>query len=108
MSETKIKVGDKVYDIPDVDLAYWRKLIKRFGSPEETKNIFEEEGVDDAIEFFYNLLHPYNPEITKKALEKMPVHQCGALFIQKIISEILTPPLDSGEDSAKSENQENQ
>lgn len=110
MSELKIKVGKKKYDIPDLEVDHWRKFVKTVNSNEgmPVPDIFEDEGIDDSIEFYYSLLHPYYPEVTKKALEKMPVHQLTAPFVQRVIYAIITPPLDStSEDETPEPNNEN-
>ena len=95
MSEIKIKVGDKEYDIPDLDVDHWVSIIERDEKRNEERSLFKAEGVKEQIEFFYDLLHPYHNEITRKVLGKMPMYQLSPLFVAKIMAELLQIPLDS-------------
>lgn len=99
MSDLKIKVGGKDYDIPDLDFDHWQKIIdkveKRNEGEIETAGMLSPQGIKDAVEFFFDLLNPYHPEVTKRVLGKMPVYQGGMEFTAKIIAELMHVPLDS-------------
>lgn len=99
MSDLKIRVGDKAYDIPDLDFEHWKKIIaaveKRNDEEKKAQGMLSPQGMEDSIDFFFDLLHPYHPEVTKKALAKMPVYQGGLEFTAKLISEIMRVPFDS-------------
>ena len=94
MSELKIKVGKKEYDLPDLDVDHWKTLIDKEEKLKDDLTVFTSDGIKEGIEFFYNLLNPYYPELTRKVLGKMPLYQMGGLFKMKITQELLTPPLD--------------
>ena len=101
----KIKCDGKEYDIPDLDADHLLKIAKR----EEKKggeavDLPLSKRLEGGIDFFYDLLNPYYPELTKKVLGKMPSYQLSDIFQLKIIVKLLTPPLDSeSETSVKKE-----
>jgi len=100
----KIKVGEKEYDIPDLDVDHWRAIIEADTKREgEESTLFTVEGVERQIAFYYDLLHPYYNDITKKTLGKMPVYQLSSLFITKILAELMTVPLDSEPEKEKTQ-----
>jgi len=92
-----IKVDGKDYEIPELTAAQYRKVLeadeKRSSNEEAT--LLSTEGVDAALQFYFDLLNPHYPELTKKKLEKMPAHQLNAIYRAQIAMEILTPPLGS-------------
>jgi len=94
VSELKIKVGDKEYDIPVLNMGQMKAFNKRIAELTDD-NMLSVEGVDNAIDIFYALLNDTYPELTKKVLEKMPAYQGGAAFAVKLWSEFFNPPLDS-------------
>lgn len=98
----KIKVGDKEYDLPDLDYDHWLSVLENEEKRSEDRRMITSDGVKSSIDWFYDLLNPYYPELTKKVLRKMPVHQGGSLFTAKIIAELMHIPLDS---EAMKENQ---
>ena len=104
MSELKIKVGDKEYDLPDVTADHLIKIIE-----DEEKRSESEESLSlskilkNRIDFYYDLLNPYYPELTKKVLGKMPSYQLSGLLQVQITNEYLKPPLDSKPEKAKKE-----
>ena len=93
----KIKCDGKEYDLPDLNAGQYRKVLeadeKRESGEEHT--LLSTEGVDLSIQFYYDLLNPHYPELTKKVLAKMPAYQLHPLFRARLAIEILTPPLDS-------------
>lgn len=95
MSDLKIRVGDKSYDIPDLDFDHWKKVVERVEKRNEENGMLTSEGISDQVEFYFDLLNPYHSEVTKKTLGKMPVFQGGALFMAQLISELMAVPLDS-------------
>lgn len=102
-----IKVGDKDYPLPDLDFDHWRKVMdqveKRNAREVDNKGMLSVQGIDDAKDFFFDLLNPYHPEVTKKVLGKMPPFQGGTEFFGLLLIELMTVPLDSagpkGEDA---------
>jgi len=95
MSELKIKVGGKAYDIPDLDFDHWKKIIAKVEKRNEEQGMLSSQGIEDVIDFFFDILSPYYPEVTKKALGKMPPYQGGMEFTTKLIAEIMHVPFDS-------------
>jgi len=94
-----IKVGDKDYPLPDLDFDHWRKVIeqveKRNAREEQNIGMISVQGIDDARDFFYDLLNPYHPEVTKKTLGKMPPFQGGTEFFGLLLTELMAVPLGS-------------
>jgi len=92
----KIKCDGKEYALPDLNAGQYRKVLeadeKRESGEEHT--LLSTEGVDLSIQFYYDLLNPHYPELTKKVLAKMPAYQLHPLFRARLAIEILTPPLD--------------
>ena len=105
MADLKIKVGDKEYDIPKSDAGQLRKVLEaeEKSTSGEDPTILSVEGVDASIGFYYDILNPSYPELTKKVLQKMPAYQLTALYRTKVAVEILTPPLDFVSEEAKEE-----
>lgn len=95
MSEVKIKVADKEYDIPDLDVDHWVSIIEKDEKRETERSLFKAEGVKEQVDFFYDLLHPYHNEITRKVLGRMPMFQLSPLFVTRIMAELLQIPLDT-------------
>lgn len=97
MSDLKIRVGDKSYDIPDVDAEHFIKILEQEEKRAERApdEALLSKRLAESIPFYFDLLNPYHPEVTKKVLGKMPPHQLSTTFQLQIVAEILTPPLDS-------------
>jgi len=93
-----IKVGDKDYPLPNLDFDHWKKVIEqveRRNAREVNNNgMISVQGIDDARDFFFDLLNPYHSEITKKVLGKMPPYQGGTEFFGLMLIELMRVPLD--------------
>jgi len=73
------------------------------GKSENEESLPLSKILKNRIDFYYDLMNPYYPEITKKVLGKMPSYQLSGLLQVKITNELLTPPLDSKPEKAKKE-----
>ena len=102
MSELKIKVGDKEYDLPDVSADHLQKILEQ-EEKRDAEDLTLSKRLSNAIDFYYDLMNPYHPELTKKVLGKMPSHQLSAISQIKIVNALLTPPLDSKPEKVKKE-----
>jgi hypothetical protein len=103
MSDFKIKVGDKEYPLPDLDFDHWMKVVKALEkrNEKEADNLYTSGGIEGVIQFYYDLLNPYYPEVTKKVLGKMPPYQGGIEFMGLLALEFQKIPLDSKPDEEK-------
>ena len=100
----KIKCDGKEYDIPDLTVDQWLKIITAYDKIAEktgSTTLFEPEGVESTLEFYYLLLHDSYHELTRNKLKKMPLYQLGLEFSGKVLAALTEIPLDSG--SAKEE-----
>jgi len=102
MSDLKIKVGEKNYDIPRLTAGDWRRVIKAHKKISEKygevgNNLFEEEGLDVMINFYYALLNPTYPELTKNKLEGLDMSCLTTLFVAQVFNAITEIPLDSAQ-----------
>lgn len=98
MSDLKIKCDGKEYAIPDLNVDQWLKVIKTYdekpGKAVST-SLFEAEGVETTLEFYYLLLHDTYPELTKNKLRKMPLYQLGIQFSGLVIGALTEIPFGS-------------
>lgn len=94
MSEVIIRAGDKEYKLTeaDIDVDLWEKVAVN-NKLEELNDILTKEGIEQIKSFYYDLLKSRYPEVTKKALGKMPFYQLGNPFIMWVAGNLLTPPL---------------
>ena len=100
----KIKCDGKEYDIPDLTVDQWLKIITAYDKVAEktgSTTLFEPEGVESTLEFYYLLLHDSYSELTRNKLKKMPLYQLGLEFSGKVLAALTEIPLDS--ESAKAE-----
>lgn len=98
MSELKIKVGEKEYLLPTIKAAQYRKVLEADEKREsgEDLTLLSTEGVDAAIQFYFDLLNPHYPKITKKKLlAELDANQLGSIPRALVCMEILRTPLDS-------------
>jgi len=98
--DLKITVDKKEYEIPELTAGDWRKVVvahRKFREKhgEDADNLFTEKGIDAAIDFYFALLNPHYPEITRNKLEKMPMRQMTAMFVTKVYLALTEIPLDS-------------
>ena len=107
MSDLKLEIGGKPYNLPDkhkVTAAQYRSLVEAEErlAEENVDGLLGTKGIDSALDFYYNLLKPHDPKMTKKQLATMPAYQLHMTFRLKVVVELLTPPLGSldGEESA--------
>lgn len=100
----KIKVDSKDYDIPDLTVENWLKVITaydKFSAKAGSTSLFEQEGVESTLEFYYLLLHDSYPELTRNKLKKMPLYQLGLTFSGQVLAALTEIPL--GSESADEE-----
>jgi len=88
----KIKIKDREYPLPNPTVKQLRKLLKvvEIESPDKMTEV---EGIDRTLEFYYQLLHPSNPDLKKTDLEDMPAYQLGLEFYLKVRTELMKIPL---------------
>ena len=100
----KIKCDGKEYDIPDLTVEQWLKVITAYDKASTKANstsLFEPSGVESTLEFYYLLLHDTYPELTRNKLKKMPLYQLGLTFSGQVLASLTEIPL--GSESAESE-----
>ena len=98
----KIKCDSKEYELPDLTVDQWLKIITAYDKIAEktgSTTLFEPEGVESTLEFYYLLLHDSYPELTRNKLKKMPLYQLGLEFSGKVLASLTEIPL--GSESAK-------
>lgn len=94
----KIKCDKKEYEIPDLDVDQWRKVIKIYNkatAKADSESLFTDAGIDASLEFYFALLNPHYPELTKNKLGKMPLYQLAGPFTIKVFQTLTEIPLDS-------------
>lgn len=107
----KIEVDKKKYELPEFEIDKWESVQKVFEKVQKKAegndnaglggNILNKENTDDAVDFYYAILHDAYPELTKNKLKKMPVYQAASPFMIKIILHYNDIPLDSDTEKEK-------
>lgn len=90
-----IRVGDKSYDIPNLTLKQYKKVVKTLENQPIDENTNELEALDFTKDFYYNLLKTEHPELKKEQMDDMPIYQYGAEFIIKLKMALFRIPLGS-------------
>lgn len=97
--ELVLKIAGKKYKLPDLEYDHYLELMqlsKEAPPVADESNAFEKEieGMKFVRSYYWNLLHPYYPDLKEEDLGKMPVYQFTPIFMTKVMIALLSPPLD--------------
>lgn len=95
--DLKIKCDGKEYDIPELTVEQWLKIITAYDKYVEklsNASLFDPRGVESTLEFYHLLLHDAYPELTRQKLKKMPFYQLGVDFSGRVITQLTKVPFD--------------
>lgn len=88
-----IHIGENEYRVPVLSVKQYKKIVKYCDEQSDKGILTETDNLEYVLGYLYLLLHDAYPEVTREALEEMPMWQAGKEFFLQLHDEVYRPPL---------------